>query len=205
MASPREQEPEADRGPGDRRLEDEPAARRLGQPDPDAQVHEHHGHDVHRDEERDERQEEPSDHARPCVPAGLRVPSNRIHRGEQVPAVERLRQKCHRPGIERAPTRLPVAVGGEDDDGKLVAVVDQPLLELQTVHAWHPKIQNQAFGRDHAIGSEEVLRRGEGGHLHPRRSKQRVDRLAYALVVVYDGHDPVAIHPDENAGSVTVC
>jgi len=71
----------------------------------------------------------PSDLARPGVPARLLVPSSRIHRGEQVAAVERLGQKRHRPGIERATARLPVAVGGEDDDGKLVAVVDQPLLK----------------------------------------------------------------------------
>jgi hypothetical protein len=43
------------------------------------------------------------------------------------------------------------AVRGEHDDRECVAVAAEPPLEMQSVHAWHVQIEDEALGRRRSV------------------------------------------------------
>ena len=75
-----------------------------------------------------------------------------------------------------------------------MAVVEEALLQLAAVHARHPEIEDQAFGRLQLLRSKKGLRRREGGHPETSRPEEAVERLTHRLVIIDDGDQRLVTH-----------
>jgi len=114
---------------------------------------------------------------------------SRIYRMEQFFLAERFVQKGHRAGFESSRSRIVICVRGDEDDR------DSPIgdyhltLELESVHAGHPHVKNQACRIVRLIRTQKRVRRRETLRLKSERSDQIVERIPQSVVIVDDRNE----------------
>jgi hypothetical protein len=94
-----------------------------------------------------------------------RIIQSRIDRIEQFFFVERFVQKRHRSSFKGLGSPIVILVRGDKDERYLRAGQNHVTLELESAHAMHPHIEDQAACLLHLIGPQERFRRGKT--LHP--------------------------------------
>jgi hypothetical protein len=86
----------------------------------------------------------------------------------------RLVQKSHRTGRERPRPRFIVFVRRDENDRDLRVGGSQLTLKIQSTHAWHPHIKNQAIRIVQFIRIQELVGRRETVRAHSNGSQQVV-------------------------------
>jgi len=111
---------------------------------------------------------------------------SRIYRFKQRFFSARLVQKSHRTGRQRSRPGIVVCVRCDENDRDLRVGGSQLTLKLQSTHAWHPHIKNQAIRVVQFIRIQELVGRRETVSAHSNRSQQIVKRVPEKIVIIYN-------------------
>ena len=74
-----------------------------------------------------------------------------------------------------------------EDDGNRTALSLQLCLEIQSRHARHTDIRNQALNLWKLAGRQEIFGRSERGHRETTAFQQELQRGPDQFVIIYDG------------------
>ncbi|HVO91224.1 MAG TPA: hypothetical protein VMT22_00195 [Terriglobales bacterium] len=105
-------------------------------------------------------------------------------------------QKSHGSGFKGARTGVIVCVRCNEDDRDLPVGRNDLTLQIESTHAGHSHVENQAFRITRLIRTQERLRRRETLCLKSDRSDQIIERIPKRIIVVDNrnerntGHEP---------------
>src|SRR3989442_4396787 len=108
----------------------------------------------------------------------------RFHRVQEFVVAKGFVQESHGAGFKGCRSRVVVGIGRDEDDGKSPVGRHNVALQLESVHARHPHVQNQtltiaSFGR-----AQKRFSRGEAERLESGRSDQTGERKPVGIVIV---------------------
>jgi hypothetical protein len=119
---------------------------------------------------------------------------SRIYRMEEVILAAWFVQKGHRAGFEGSRSRLVVGVGRNEDDRDLPVGRNDLTLELESVHARHPDVENQACRFARVIRTQERFRRRETLRPKSDGSEQIIERIPQRVIIVNNRNERNAGH-----------
>jgi hypothetical protein len=119
---------------------------------------------------------------------------NRIYGIEEILLAAGFVQKGHRTGCKGALSRIVIGVRRDEDDRDVPVRRHELTLELESVHARHPHIENQACRLVRVIRLQERFRRRETLHAKSNGSEQIVERIPQSVVIVNNRNERNAGH-----------
>ena len=123
----------------------------------------------------------------PLLTALLRVGVQRVGDGQhQALFLVRLLDEVDGAAFQRAHGERHVAVPGQEDDRDRVAALVQFILQVETAHARHADVEEQATGALRPIDVEKGLCRIERFNAHAGSAQEHAEGIAHRLVVVDD-------------------
>src|SRR2546427_5998052 len=109
---------------------------------------------------------------------------SRIYGIEEILLAARFVQKGHRAGFNGARTRVVIGVRRDEDDRDAPVRRTQLTLELESVHARHPYIENQTCRLVRLMRLQERFRRRETVRAKSDGSEQIIERISQSVVIV---------------------
>jgi hypothetical protein len=109
---------------------------------------------------------------------------SRIYRIEEFFLAERFVQKGYRAGFEGARAGIVICVRGDEDDRDSPVGRNHLTLEIESVHAGHSHVENQACRIARLIRTQKRVRRRETLRPKSDRSDQIVKRTPKGVVIV---------------------
>jgi hypothetical protein len=123
-----------------------------------------------------------------------RMFESRIYGTEEILLAAGFVQKGHRASCKGTLSRIVIGVRRDEDDRDAPVRLHQLTLELESVHASHPHIENQARRLVRLIRLQERFRRRETLHAKSNGSEQIVERIPQSVVIVNNRNERNAGH-----------
>ena len=121
------------------------------------------------------------------IPLGRPVgPERRAETSQQMPLVNRLSKVADDPTVERARPVGVVGIGSEEDRRDRTPGIDEVSVEVDSGHAWHLDVRDQARRFTQAMGSEEIGGRAKNLDGVAQRPHEPSNRLAKELIIIND-------------------
>jgi hypothetical protein len=118
----------------------------------------------------------------------------RIYGMEEILLAAGFVQKGHCAGCKGVRSRLVIGVRRDEDDREAPVRRHQLTLELETVHARHSHIENQARRLVRVMRLQERFRRRETLHAKANGSQQIIERIPQSVVIVDNRNERHAGH-----------
>jgi hypothetical protein len=112
-----------------------------------------------------------------------------IYRIEQFFLVERFVQKSHRAGFDGLRARIVICVRCNEDDWDLPVGRNDLTLQIESAHAGHSDIENQACRIARLTRTQKRFRRRETLSPKSDRLDQIVERIPKSIVIVNDRNE----------------
>jgi hypothetical protein len=103
-------------------------------------------------------------------------------------------QKGHRAGGKGARSRVIIAIRRDEDDWDAPLRRHQLTLELESAHARHPHIENQAGRLGRVMCLQERFRRRKALHAKSHGAEQIIKRIPQSVVIVDNRNERHAGH-----------
>src|SRR4051794_4903610 len=127
-----------------------------------------------------------------------------VERVEQGGLAEWLEQAFVGSVCEEPWTIRRIGVGGNEDNGNLLAPADQFLLQLGSRHPRHRDVEEETTRLTHETRGEKRFSRGKCRSGKAEQPQEIWERLAHGLVIVDDRHQRRLLHHDVlNSGAAS--